>query len=100
MKNRISLLNLKANKKLKDIYTFKGIIHCEGELSGCWHTRGLSWHHRKPRIAYRKKGDSDQEIINKLSDFYETLLLCPVCHDRLTRNKELSDRFFVLLRDY
>ena len=99
MANRISSLNLKANKKLKDIYEAKDIKKCETTLQGCWHVTGLSWHHRKPRISYHKKGDTDQEIIDNLSCFNETLLVCPVCHDKLTRDKVLSNDFFTRLRE-
>ena len=81
----------KARKKLKVIYEKKGIMTCEIKLKGCWVNNGLSFAHRQKRIEY-------YSCPEKLGTFKETLLACPVCHDIIEKNKELTEKLFKKLR--
>lgn len=92
MLGRQGKINIEANKRLKAIYKEKGITTCEVRLSGCWGSRNLSFHHRYCRDYYRCK-DIEQNIKN-LSNYNTVLLVCPVCHDKLQRYKELSEKVF------
>ena len=85
-------INIVANKKLYKIYGEKEIDYCEAKLEGCKGTIfGLTFHHKRKRYEY-------YNCIEKLAWFSETIRLCPACHERLERDKALSDKTFVELR--
>ena len=82
-----------ANKKLKEIYAEKEITWCEVQEENCQVSYALSWHHRKPRVEYRRNPEM-------LSNFNETLLVCHVCHSDLHKHGwELSEYYFKELRE-
>ena len=80
-----------ARNKLKEIYEDKGITNCEVRLNGCWINNGLSFHHRHKRIWYY----SQPEL---LGEFNQTILVCPVCHQRIENDRELNRKIFKQLR--
>lgn len=84
-------INIKANKKLKEIYSEQGISYCEAQLEGCMDTFGLSWHHRNKRVWYYDKPEL-------LGSFNETILVCASCHPKLEADKELTKQKFNYLR--
>jgi len=88
---KIGRINLDANKKLKDIYFALGINRCEVGLENCMPTFGLSWHHRHKRVWYRSCAE-------KLSEFNQTLLVCPSCHSALENDPILTSELFTNLR--
>lgn len=73
--------------KLKIEYEEKGIISCEIRLSGCMVNNFLSFAHRY------KRNDPRCE-----HTFEGTLLACQNCHNLIEYNRELSERYFNLLR--
>ena len=81
----------KARKKLKLIYEDKRIMTCEIRLAGCWINNGLSFAHKHKRIWYYSQPE-------KLGEFKETLLACPVYHNRIEDDKELTAKLFKQLR--
>ena len=80
-----------ARKKLKEIYLDKGIINCEARFKDCWISNGLSFHHCHKRIWYYSQPD-------KLGEFNQTILVCPVCHNRIENDRELNKKMFKQLR--
>lgn len=82
---------INANKVIKKICDEKGIHKCEIGLSGCWISNELHPAHKHKRIWYR----SCPEL---LSDFNQWILACPVCHEKLEYEKELTLETFKRLR--
>ena len=80
-----------ARNKLKEIYEDKGIKYCELRLKGCWISNGLSFAHKHKRFWYYSKP-------HLLGSFKQTLLACPVCHNLIENNKELTLKMFKQLR--
>ncbi len=77
----------KAREQLKVEYEEKGIVRCEVGLVGCTKDNYLSFaHHYKrndPRCEHTFKG---------------TILACIPCHQRLEKDRELTDYYFTKLR--
>jgi hypothetical protein len=80
-----------TRKKLKQEFLEKGITTCEGNLSGCMRTFGLSFAHRHKRHHY-------YSCPEKLGDFNEVLLLCASCHAKIEYSKSLTEKLFEKLR--
>lgn len=89
---KIGLINYEANKRLEKKYEEKEIIVCEAGLPGCLVLRFLSFHHRYRRIEYRDR--DRQKHIENLSDYWDTLLVCAKCHEKLIPGDELSEQLF------
>ena len=73
--------------KLKKIYEDKDIVQCELKFDGCWHNNGLSFAHRHKRNWYLGQK-------HLLEDFNQTLLACIECHQRIEKNKKLTEKEF------
>jgi len=86
-----TLINQKANKKLKELFFDKDITTCEIGLEGCLNHSFLGFAHRHKRIWYYNKPE-------KLWDFNEVCLACVSCHLKLENNKELTKITFAKLR--
>lgn len=87
---KIGKLNLKANKKLKELYQKIGITRCEL----CGTDQWLSFAHRHLRHDYRGK-----ELDEGLASYNQTLLLCvPKCHAEIEGDKEKTEDLFMKLR--
>jgi len=80
-------MNQQANKILKELYQDRDITYCEI----CGGTFALSWHHRHKRVFYKDKPEL-------LSSFNQTILVCPVCHQKIEYNRELHNKTFKKLR--
>ena len=80
---KITRLNQKANKRLKEQFENLGVTYCEK----CGSTFGLTFAHRHKRIWYRDQPE-------KLWDMSEVLLLCLKCHQDIEYNKNLTERTF------
>lgn len=82
----------KETSRLKEIYLDKGITSCEMKWQhDCWHDNGLSFAHRMKRRFYKSCPE-------KLGEFSETLLLCPVAHDMIEYSRPLTEKIFEELR--
>lgn len=93
---KITEINKKANKVLKQTYERKEIRYCElgGILSNEYCTRGymLSFCHRHKRLWYKTNG------LHLLSEFNQTVLGCISCHNLLEVDSDLTEEVFTLLR--
>ena len=89
---RITEINKKSNEILKRIYQEKGIISCELRFPGCWRSNHLGFAHKEKRRKY-------YSCPEKLSEFRETILACPVCHDAIEYDRELTISVFKKLRN-
>jgi len=83
---KIGRRNIESNRKLKVLYAEKGITKCEI----CGSNWGLSWHHKHHRYFYKTAED--------LADFNETLLLCPLCHNKYMPDSKDTLELFEKLR--
>jgi len=88
---KIGKINIKANKKLKQIYAYKGISSCEIQLKGCMGIFGLSFAHKHKRVWYYDRPEL-------LGSFNETLMACAFCHSRLEDDPKLTIATFKRLR--
>jgi len=84
-------INLKANKKLKEIYAEKGIRQCEIMLEDCLRNWTLGFAHKHRRYWYYNH--------DGLDSYSETLMACTNCHSKIDTNKELLEDVFKRLRD-
>jgi hypothetical protein len=84
-------INKKANKKLKKLFGETHIRSCELQLEGCTGSWGLQFAHRHKRAWYYPQPD-------KLVEFNQVVLSCPVCHRKIEYDKELTKRMFKKLR--
>lgn len=87
---KIEKINIEANKKLKKLYSEKGIYRCELRLPGC-DNFFLQFAHRHKRIEYRSRPEL-------LSDFNQTVLACNYCHSKIEKDKKLTEDVFLRLR--
>lgn len=88
---KITDRNKHANKKLKELYTEKGIRFCEARFPGCFVNNFLTFAHKHKRVFYLSCPE-------KLYAFDETLLLCVKCHDKIETSRELTEEIFRKLR--
>lgn len=79
------------NKKLKKLYSDKGITTCELRLPGCWIDNGLTFLHRHKRIYYKSCPE-------RLTEFNQTLLGCINCHMETEYDRKLTADLFNKLR--
>jgi predicted metal-binding protein len=84
-------INIEANKILKKIYQKKGIDRCEIKFVGCLSNFTCAFAHKHKRNWYYDKPEL-------LSSFDETVLACVNCHDKIEKNKELTELVFKDLR--
>jgi hypothetical protein len=83
-------INLKANKKLKEIYAEKGIKQCEIILKDCLSNWTLGFAHKHRRFWYYNHAGLDS--------FEETIMACTNCHHQIDTNKVLLEETFLRLR--
>lgn len=89
---RIGKANLEANKRLRELFEEKGIRSCEIKCEeGCLGAFTSAFAHRHKRYWY--KGD-----VKKLSDFRQVVIACTNCHNKIENSRELTERYFTLLR--
>ena len=80
---------------LKIEFQDKEITRCELMFPDiCMVDNFLSFAHRHKRIWYDMR-----ENKGKLGDFNQVILACQPCHDRIERDKKLSDWVFNNLRE-
>lgn len=95
---RYGRINIRANKKIKEMFLKKGIDRCEA--CPVLHKLGhLNWQclqassnaHRHSRIEYRKN-------LNKLYDYKQVIRACIPSHKFMDENKEVREQVFLVLR--
>lgn len=84
-------INLEANVRLKKIYAEKGITECEIRLPGCLKNWGLGFAHKHKRKDY-------YQCPEMLGNFYQTILACSSCHDKIEHDPFLTREIFNRLR--
>lgn len=83
------LINAKANRQLKKLFTNLGVCWCES----CGSTSNpLSYSHRHPRRWYYDKPDET------LWDHNQVILCCLPCHQDHEGNREKTEELFERLR--
>ena len=89
-------INMKANKKIAELWEYHQINYCEARLVGCLGNWPLQNAHRKRRNEYYNEPE-------KLWDFNEVLRLCQNCHQEIDkRNPQsiaLTEELFDRLRE-
>ena len=91
-------LNKAANARIRAYCDEMGISHCEIRLPGCMGRFGLSNAHRHKRVWYKRFEWDEQETIEALSDPTEWVKGCAYCHQRIEKDKELTEEVFMRLR--
>ena len=88
---KVGNANREARGIIAEICKEKNLNHCEMQLEGCMGNWPLAPAHRHKRSWYQ--GD-----VEKLSDFYQWIVACQVCHDLQENDKELTEDIFSRLR--
>ncbi len=84
-------LNLRANRRIAEMWQEKKIFWCEIELEGCLQTWTLQNCHRHKRLWYKH----NQKL---LYDYKQVIKGCQNCHNKIENNKELTELTFQELR--
>lgn len=87
---KIGKINLKANKKILEMFEDNDISHCEINLPGC-DNFFLQRVHRHKRVWYRS-------CLEKLWDFKQVVCGCQSCHEKLEKDRKLTESTFLRLR--
>ena len=82
----------KVRARLKDEFEAMGITRCEI----CGSSSFLSFAHKDKRRKYYNRDRHIEE--EELGKFENVLLLCVPCHDKLEKSRELTDKWFGVLR--
>jgi len=89
---KTTALNAKANRKLKELFLKENNLTCEVRLdSKCW-VSAVTFAHRHKRNWYKGK---PEELLWSRD---QVILACPYCHDKMERDKELTEQLFNKLR--
>ena len=88
---RIGKINLKANREIRKQVAVRRIEKCEIGLEGCMPRFALCPAHRHKRIWYSGR----YELLWHISQW---LIGCPVCHNQIEGDKELTEEVFLRLR--
>jgi hypothetical protein len=83
-------INIKANRKLKILYSKLDLPPCEIKRSRCWN-ECQGFVHRHKRGWYKGK----EELLSSLN---QTLKGCNQCHSEIEYDKKETERLFLKLR--
>ena len=91
-------INKAANARIRAYCEEMGISTCEIGLPGCMGRFGLSNAHRHKRNWYKRFEWDEIETIEALSNPTNFLRACAYCHDRIEKDKDLTEEVFMRLR--
>jgi len=84
-------INQKANREMREQCYEKEIYYCEARISnGCW--RAVTYAHRHKRNWYKDKSNG------MLWNYKQWILACPLCHEKMEKDKKLTEEIFLRLR--
>lgn len=87
---KIGKRNIDANKRLREMFDSRDIRFCELGLDGCDNFI-LQFCHRHKRLWYRDKPEL-------LYCFKQVVIGCQSCHEKIEKDKSLTEKMFLLLR--
>jgi hypothetical protein len=92
IKNKRMKAYARIRPKIIQMFIEKGITRCELMLDGCLGDFALAPAHRHKRGWYYERPEL-------LGDFFEVVLACVNCHDKIEFDKKLTEEMFIKIRD-